>query len=171
MHLDGEAWVQYLHNFAHDAFRLETHSVYRVPQEAETFRRFLAGEPLSEDDKKGWLDQIREHVAAGRRVCRVHVLRRPLTDYLRYEFEHYRINAAAGEVIQILDLTDRPNPGLPDQDFWMFDDTRVVLMHYDVDGRQTGRHVYSGDPEPFVEWKRLALERSVPFTEYIQDLR
>ncbi len=40
-----------------------------------------------------------------------------------------------------LDLADRPDPGLPAQDFWIFDETAVVRMDYDLDGTQLGREL------------------------------
>lgn len=171
MLLDGLEWQEFLHTFEREAFRLETLPVYRMPQEEETLRRFLAGEPLRTADKKGWLDRVSGHVAAGRTVSRVHVLTRPLSDYLRYEFEHYRINITAGEDIRILDVTGSTNPGLPEQDFWMFDESRVVLMNYDADGNQINRELISGDPEPYVRWKHLAMKESVPFLDYVNDDR
>lgn len=40
-------------------------------------------------------------------------------------------------------------------------------MDYDADGRQVGREwLKNVDPMPYVTWKRLALERAVPFRNY-----
>jgi len=73
----------------------------------------------------------------------------------------------SGEDVRILDLTDRPDLGLPVQDFWLFDDTAVVRMDYAPDGTQLGRELLEDvDPAAYVEWKRLALEHATPFTEY-----
>src|SRR5262249_53089561 len=103
----------------------------------------------------------------GRWIGRVHVIRRPLTDYLRYEFAVYQYTVAAGEDVRILDLTGQLNPGLPEQDFWLFDDTEVVRMDYDPDGTQLGRELLEdADPAPYVVRKRLALEHAQPFMEY-----
>jgi hypothetical protein len=95
------------------------------------------------------------------------MLHRPLTDYLRYEFAVYRYTVAAGEDIRILDVTDRPDLGLPHQDFWLFDDTSVVRMDYDDHGRQVGRELLEdADPAPYAERKRLAIAHAQPFAEY-----
>ncbi|MER7707976.1 DUF6879 family protein [Kitasatospora sp. NPDC097605] len=59
--------------------------------------------------------------------------------------------------------------GLPDQDFWLFDDRRVVLMNYRPDGTQINRRVHDGDPAPYAAWKGLAIAESVPFAEYLKD--
>jgi hypothetical protein len=63
---------------------------------------------------------------------------------------------AAGEDMRILDLTGQPNPGLPPQDFWIFDDTAVVRMDNSADGTQLGRELLQDtDPAPYVTWKQL----------------
>lgn len=169
MLLDGPEWQEFLHTFDRDAFRLETHPVYRMPAEQDGLRRFLAGEPIRTDETQGLLSKIRAHTQAGKTVGRVHIITRPLTDYLRFEFAHYRVNVTAGEEIRILDITGRPNPGLPARDFWMFDETRVVLMNYDAGGNQINRTLISDDPEPYVQWKHLAIKESVPFLDYVND--
>ncbi|MFD5320388.1 DUF6879 family protein [Streptomyces sp. NPDC127098] len=169
MHLDGDEWRRCFTSMKHDAWRLETLPVYTMPQEAEKFARFRAGERSPNDHTSAWMDDIRHWRGQGRTVGRVHVLRRPLSDYLRFEFEYYyRHHVRAGEEIRILDLTDRENPGLPDQDFWMFDDSRVVLMHYRSDGTQINRELHQGDPSPYVAWRKLAVSESIPFTEYVR---
>ncbi|MFI8517015.1 hypothetical protein ACIGEZ_04165 [Streptomyces sp. NPDC085481] len=43
-----------------------------------------------------------------------------------------------------------------------------MLMHYHPDGRQITRELYEGDPAPFIEYQRIAVEASVPFLEYIR---
>ncbi|KUL31333.1 DUF6879 family protein [Streptomyces regalis] len=164
MLLDGEAWADKFKRFQTEAWRLETLPQYLVPQEAEEFAAFKAGARFPGPYEDAWMAMVRT-----RSVGRVHIVTRPLTDYLRFEFErYYQHQAPAGEDIRILDITDRPNP-LPDvQDFWMFDRSTVVLMHYHPDGRQISRERYEGDPAPFIEYQRIAVEASVPFLEYIR---
>jgi hypothetical protein len=118
-------------------------------------------------DTDQWLTRVRHFRRTGRWVGRVHVLTRPLTDYLRYEFAVYGFTIRAGEDVRILDVTNEPDPGLPKQDFWLFDESAVVLMEYDADGTQLGRELLEHiDPAPHVEWKRLALDRAEPFASY-----
>ncbi|MEU7022457.1 DUF6879 family protein [Streptomyces sp. NPDC046203] len=164
MLLDGEDWAATFRTFEREAWRLEVLPQYLVPQEAEEFAAFKAGARFPGPYEDAWMDMVRT-----RRVGRVHLVTRPLSDYLRFEFErYYRHQAPAGEDIRILDITDRRNP-LPDvRDFWMFDQSTVVLMHYHPDGRQISRELYEGDPAPFIEYQRIAVEASVPFQEYIR---
>lgn len=169
MLLAGSQWREFFDSMTRDSFRLETLPVYRVPQEEEAIRRFLAGEPVSREVTAAWTRRVRAYLDSGRRVAWVHALTRPLTPYLRFEFEHYRHNVGAGEEVRILDLTEREIPGLPKQDYWLFDDSRVVLMHYEEDGTQISREVFDRDPESYVRWKKIALEASVPFLEFVQE--
>ncbi|MFF7816007.1 DUF6879 family protein [Streptomyces sp. NPDC007945] len=163
MLLDGEAWADKFKTFQTEAWRLETLPQYLVPQEAEEFAAFRAGARFPGPYEDAWTAMVRT-----RNVGRVHIVTRPLTDYLRFEFErYYQHQAPAGEDIRILDVTDRPNP-LPDvHDFWMFDRSTVVLMKYEADGTQIERELYEGDPAPFLEYQRIAIAESVPFLEYV----
>ncbi|MFC7967437.1 DUF6879 family protein [Streptomyces cinereoruber] len=165
MLLDGEAWADKFKTFQTEAWRLETLPQYLVPQEAEEFAAFKAGARFPGPYEDAWMAMVRT-----RNVGRVHIVTRPLTDYLRFEFErYYQHQAPAGEDIRILDITDRPNP-LPDvPDFWMFDRSAVVLMKYEADGRQIERELYEGDPAPFLEYQRIAIAESVPFLEYVTE--
>ena len=167
MLLDGSNWRAYFDAMEQDAWRLETHPVYTMPQEEDALLRFLDGEAVTTADTAAWTTRVKGYLNTGRTVGRVHVITRPLTDYLRFEFAHYKHNVEAGEDVRILDLTDRANPGLPEQDFWIFDDIRIVLMNYRPDGTQINREIFGGNPQSYVEWKRLAVAESVPFLEYV----
>ncbi|MGK5533664.1 DUF6879 family protein [Streptomyces sp. URMC 129] len=166
MRLDGEDWPQLFNAYQRDAWRLETQPVYQMPEEEAEFAHFLATGKLPVADDDEWLVRLRHFRSTGRTIGRVHVLTRPLTDYLRFEMAFYAHSSRAGEDIRILDLTDRENPGLPQQDFWMLDD-HVVEMRYDAEGRQIGRFLLDNpDLEQYRAWKRLAIEHSVPVAEY-----
>jgi hypothetical protein len=166
--LAGEEWAAKFRDFKHEAWRLETLPQYLVPQESDEFARFRAGEIFPEIQEDDWTAQIRRHREHGRTMGRVHVLRRPLSDYLRFEFSrYYRHSAQAGEDIRILDVTDQNNPIEGMQDFWMFDRSTVVLMNYEPDGTQINRVLFEGDIEPFLEAQRIAVAESIPFGEYV----
>ncbi|MBT2383132.1 hypothetical protein J7E86_05940 [Streptomyces sp. ISL-11] len=168
MFLDGDDWKAYFRNFKQSAFRLEVHQVYTMPGEAETFSSFLAGEPKPDGFNGTWHQTIRGHAAAGRTMTRAKVVRRPLTDYSRYLFEWCLPgNVDAGENYRIVDLTDKDNPGLPEQDFWMFDETTVVHLNYRPDGTQINRElIQSPNIEKYLAWRDLALSNSIPFSGY-----
>ncbi|MFD7365878.1 DUF6879 family protein [Nocardiopsis alba] len=168
MLLDGDAWREFFERFSSEAWRLEVQPTYTMPKEAENFTRFLRGDLKPEMHNFRWHDRIKGYRAEGKYVGRVRVVRRPLTDYQRYQFA-WGIpgNIAAGEDIRVLDLTEK-DLGLPDFDFWMFDEARVVRLNYRPDGTQVNREVVDGDLDVYREWKRIAIEASVPFSTYVE---
>ena len=167
MRLEDEAWRRFFDSYEREAFRLETLPSFRVASEDAELRGFLESGQLGMPDDDQWLVRVRHFRATGRWVGRVHVLRRPLSDYLRYEFAVYAHTVRAGEDVRILDLTDQTDSGLPSFDYWLFDDTRVVRMDYDASGRQRRRELLKDvDPKPYIAWKHAALTLAVPFQDY-----
>lgn len=77
---------------------METRQSYDVPAEADRVRAFREGRPIP-SPPTGWLQPVRDAVAAGKRMGRVHVVDEPLSDYLRFVLAVYRENAAAGRVL------------------------------------------------------------------------
>lgn len=166
--LDGDEWQSYFRDFKRSAFRLEAHQIYTMPGETEAVRAFLAGDEKPDVFNSVWHKLISDHAAAGRTMTRAKLVRRPLTDYSRYLFEWcIPGNVAAGENYQIVDLTDKEIPGLPEQDFWMFDETTIVHLNYRPDGTQVNRELIQ-DPDlgKYLAWRDLALENAVPFSAY-----
>jgi hypothetical protein len=168
VYLDGDEWKAYFRDFKRSAFRLEVHQTYTMPVEAETVRAFLTGESMPEDFNAAWHQTIRGQAAAGRTMTRAKIVHRPLTPYSRYLFEWcIPGNVAAGEDYRIVDLSDQPNPGLPEQDFWLFDETTVVHLNYRPDGTQINRElIQNPDISKYLAWRDLALESAVPFSVY-----
>lgn len=149
-------------------FRLETLQLYDVSYEAEPYRAFL--EDGAVDLTPGpWQDLLRRHVAAGRACRRVHVVREPLTAYLRYELAvPYARSAAAGEQIGVLVAEPGRWPeGVPRYDYWLFDD-EVWVMRYDHAGRFVAIEV-DDDPPVVAEHRQAAqtaLAAAVPLDQF-----
>lgn len=123
------------------AARLEVRDRYAVASDGGDFARYLNGEDQPDPARKNpWLDELRADTAAGKTWRWVHVVRSPLSDYLRYSIEWgYLPNTRAGAQVKILDLTEHPRPDdLVDEDFWLFDDGTVLRMAYDSGGRFLG---------------------------------
>ncbi|MGW2369644.1 DUF6879 family protein [Streptomyces sp. NPDC001667] len=156
-------------DFEREAFRLETLDDYSKSGGVDAYRAFLAGEAQPEAYKaSGWLATVGNAVQAGRRIYRVHVLSRPLTDYLRFELSWgYQRNAAAGEEFFILDITARENP-IPDApDFWLFDERAIGAMSYDGDGAYLGVDFLGGESlSEFLGYRDTAMAQAVPFSEW-----
>ncbi|MEV0121823.1 DUF6879 family protein [Streptomyces sp. NPDC050703] len=163
--LTGEAFGQLFETFEQTAFRLETLDEYDVEEEREEIAQFLAGEDMG----PAWADNpwIRAMTDKGKQVTRVHVLRSPLTDYLRYELAAYPGNITAGESIGIIDRAERDVSGLPDHDFWLFDDRYVYRMHYTAKGAFVGGELLPADRlSQYQAYRDRALAEAVLFAAY-----
>ncbi|MFJ9454988.1 DUF6879 family protein [Kitasatospora sp. NPDC101447] len=163
--LKGQDFSRLFETFEQTAFRLETLAVYDVDEEREEFEDFLAGKGLPPDcSENPW---VRSMTDLGKQVSRVHVLRSPLSDYLRYELAAYPGNIKAGESIGIIDTACQQVVGLPDHDFWLFDDAKVYRMHYTESGQFIGAELLPADRLPeYRQYRDIAQANAMPFGEY-----
>jgi hypothetical protein len=157
-------------HFHRIAFRLEVRDSYAVASDGGDLARYLAGEDAPDATRKNaWLDELRADTAAGKRWQWVHVVRGPLTDYLRYECEWgYAVNIHAGAEVRILDLAERAAPAvLPDEDFWLLDDEAVLIMRYDDRGQFVGAEPAAlGELSRYRRAREAAWDTAVPFADY-----
>ncbi len=157
-----------LFSFRSSAFRLEQLQQYTVPHEEEDLAAFKAGWlPRRTPDDDEWLRKIADEAEAGKRRYRVRIVEWPLTPYTQFEFEIYEELAAAGEDIFIADRgPDSPLKGLT-EDFWLFDDERIVRMDYDDNGHFLGAEVLCDDLlDEYRRRRNLALTNAVPLHAY-----
>ncbi|MFJ8582060.1 DUF6879 family protein [Micromonospora sp. NPDC093277] len=154
-------------------FRLETLSSYTAPGEADLLRDFREGLPLPPrgPENDPWLQMVADSVQAGRRWSRVHVLSRPLSDYLRFELLGYHGNVAAGEDVRIADRAIAADElGGLTCDFWLLDDVLAVKMVYDGEGRRVAM-VPTSDVATFIQQRDLAMTYSVALQGYLPSVR
>jgi hypothetical protein len=83
----------------------------------------------------------------------------------------YEGNVAAGEDIRIIPVMDgTAGPAdLPRQDFWLFDSSKLYVMHYGPDGLWVGAQRIH-DPQAIVDACRArdaALNGAIPWNDYI----
>src|SRR4051812_1234147 len=154
-------------------FRLETLNSYTAPGEADMLRTFSEGRPMPPrgPDTDPWLRMVADSVQAGRSWSRVHVLDRPLSDYLRFELLGYRGNVAAGEDVRIADRADVPESlSTLTSDFWLLDDAIAVIVEYDEDGRRLSMEP-TRDVGGFIHQRDLAVEHSIPLLDYLPSVQ
>lgn len=153
--------------FTSTLFRLETLDQYTVSAEEKDFDRYMAGE---DSPTSTWHEVIRGEVARGLITYRVHVVRSPLTDYLRYECEWgYTTSVAAGERIRIIDTAEQDKPAVvpDDEDFWLIGDDHLLLMHYNPDGTFRGASIGSPEQLPrYIGIREAAWAAGQDFTDY-----
>src|SRR4051794_40207666 len=167
--LNDPRWEALFTDVSQSWFRLETLQEYDVDYETNGLAELLTNGNVGSGDP-GWQALVRGHVTRGRNLQRVHVVREPLSDYLRYELAVYELNSAAGEEIRILPIHDAEPPNLAGAyDFWIFDDRDVWTMTYD----QQGRFSYADQataPAAVTQcqiWRNVALAMSIPLADYL----
>ena len=176
--VDSPEFHALFRNFKHTAYRLETLQVYDVSYEIEPYRAFLAGRPRPRDESKNaWTAMLRDSAAEGKIAQRVHLVREPLTDYLRYELEwSYPPNVEAGEDIRILPAKSVPPGDLSPlvlnmvRDYWLFDSRDLWVMGYDHRGRFLNIEQVD-DPTTILTralWRDAALHYAIPYADYMR---
>lgn len=167
MIISSEEFGAMFETYERSAFRMETRQIYTMPAEQPNLARFLAGEPKPEGHNASWHELVRVNIAAGKTMQRLKIVRRPFTDYTRYLMSWgVPGNAEAGEDYRILDLTEREF-GMPEQDYWIFDESTVILLNFNPDGTLVERRVAeSADFDKYTHWRDIALPEAVPFVEY-----
>jgi Family of unknown function (DUF6879) len=100
---------------------------------------------------------------------RIRLVQEPLSPYLRYEMEAYRIRAELGERIEIVRCHSGIRlPNAEHFDFLMFDRHTALIHDYDPGGRQTGGWL-TREPDviSLLERRAVRLHRTaVPLHDY-----
>lgn len=150
---DEQFW-QNLAGFKRSAWRFEQQPAYDVGYEHEQFDDFLAGQPKppAENPELGaWMTQVAKQTSEGRTVGRVRITDDPLTDYQRWMQWLDRYNREAGETIDYLSRERAVEAGiLPaagKADWWLFDDARLMLMHFNEQGKRVKVELLVDEPE------------------------
>lgn len=159
--LDGPEFARYFTEFKYSAWRLETLQHYNVPYEAAPFAYFQAHGRLNDEAvtvMQEWVDTVVAPAkAAGKYIGRVHVVEgislgapddevRSFSDYINFEMKEYAISKAAGEDVRII---LRPAGSWPQDvwgrghDFWLFDSSVLMEMHYHQDGSFRAAYVHN----------------------------
>jgi len=141
--LDGGAMtlvdlMRMLRTFATSAFRLEARQSYAAEEEDAAFAAWQehgcipdAGDPLI----ASWTGMVRARDEGGAVMHRVHVVRDPMTEYVRFELAMQRAySVPVGEQVGVVDADRHPDLARA-EDFWLLDDRVGVRLIYDDGGR------------------------------------
>lgn len=169
--MQREALDQAWQTYRRSAFRMEARQTYAVPQETEAWQAFIEGRlmPPRTPENNPWLHRVASHTAEGRRIYRVHIVDLPLSPYVQFEMHGYRDNAAAGELIYIANRSDHLVLADYGDDWWLFDDTRLVLMHYNDAGEFLAAEdaPQGTDIGEYRRRRDLALQHALPLNDYL----
>jgi hypothetical protein len=136
--LAGDAFDNLFRTFDKTAFHLELKDSYTVPDESGPFALFQEGQPDDFAWHQPWLRLVREATQTGKQVTRARVVTVPHSDYVRWGLAVAPLNIAAGEDIRWLPRHLATGIDLPGDDYWLFDDRRLVFTVFHEDGRFLG---------------------------------
>ena len=136
--LQDRAFEELFHSFADTAFHLEVQDSYHTPDEAGPFQRFLSGQHDDFAWHRPWLDLVRNVTGSGKRIRRVRIVTVPHVDYTRWGLTVAPHNIAAGEDIRWLPRRLLDAEVVTTDDYWLFDDDRVVFTVFEPGGRFAG---------------------------------
>ncbi|TDO69192.1 hypothetical protein EV651_101232 [Kribbella sp. VKM Ac-2571] len=155
-------------SFRRSMVHLETRDAYGTETELPYMAKWKRGEPDDYDWLEDWCQKIRDHVNAGRTARRVKIVSEPLSDYQRWAYEVFTPIARAGEDVRWMPRRSVSTICIPGNDYYLFDDERVVFLHYAGSGLNTA-YTMTTDAD-VVEMCSAAFEKvwelSVPHSEY-----
>nr|WP_228447317.1 DUF6879 family protein [Streptomyces paludis] len=117
---------------------------------------------------RDWLHMIREATESGRRFSRVRVVSVPLTDYSRFGVWCAQFTNGAGEDIRYLEREQADVHDLPNHDYWLFDSSKLIRMHFDDADRFLGGELIE-DPATVVQhgyWRDAAWHHAIRRDEF-----
>jgi hypothetical protein len=165
--------------FRVSAWRLETLQRYTMAAEQERIRGWQEGRALPQRSIRTdpWLRRVALSTVQGKQWGRVHLVERPLSDYMRYEIGEYIVSAVVGEEIRIAERAAHPGLAAVGPDFWLFDadspqDAYAIIMSYGADGVWLGADL-TRDPDSLERCRQvrdMVVGHSVPLNAYLASI-
>ncbi|MFI6320066.1 DUF6879 family protein [Nonomuraea sp. NPDC050556] len=139
-----EQWEGLFTSFQETAWHLELRDSYAVDDEQNFFDQWREGKldlEAYKDSRHWWLALMRQATATGRQVRRARVVSEPVSEYIAWEYAGSYQNVEAGEEIAWLPRHQAGAIALPANDFWLFDESTVVLNYWTGAGEWLGNEV------------------------------
>lgn len=153
-YIDDSTFGTYFETFERTAWRLETRRRYASDRQSPNWARWKAGEDVSHDRPTAWRENVQRQTTAGKRFERIRIVDDPPTDGQRFLLARAPSNEAAGEDIRNMWRADAEHLGLPEVDFWLFDDLRALVLHFDDADDYLGAELVE-DPARIAEFCRI----------------
>ena len=125
--------LEYFNSFQKSAFRVETLQRYNVDEEMEAYEFFMKNKKVPGWLWEDWHDIVRQAKSRRAIMQRVHLIQFPISSYVLFEIEAYKKNIEAWEEIFYIPF-EKCSVEVK-SDFWIFDDSIILKMNYDKDGR------------------------------------
>ena len=148
--------INYFNSFKKNAFRVETLQRYNVDEEQEAFQYFQKNKKLPEWFWEDWCDIIKQAKTRWATMQRVHLIQVPISQYLSFELEEYKNNIKAWEEIYYIPTNECSIK--IESDFWIFDDTTILGMYYDNNGKFIDFKKIEDNIDTYLQIKKYLLE-------------
>ncbi|EFL14766.1 DUF6879 family protein [Streptomyces sp. C] len=157
----------------HSAIHLEMRDGYM-----ESDPSFVAWQQGSRDlpedndpEMRPWLKWVRKATDRGVVIRRARVFSVPESDYLRFEHHVSDANVRAGEQIKWLPRRHATDIAFPGNDFWVFDNRTVLVLHFDGNGEPAPGEWLEMTEDPTVlklctSAFEAVWDRATPHSEY-----
>ncbi|GAQ69692.1 hypothetical protein T45_01423 [Streptomyces turgidiscabies] len=152
--IDDSAFGTYFETFERTAWRLEARRGYASDRTGPNWARWKAGEDVGRDRPTAWRENVQRQSAAGKRFERVRLVDDPPTAGQLFLLARAPSNEAAGEDMRNMWRPDAERIGLPAVDFWLFDDHRALVLHFDDADEYLGAELVE-DPPRIAEFCRI----------------
>lgn len=155
-------------------FRLETLSMYQVPKDFIIFKTWKKDKSIVNKAFRDWFHLLEKTKKRQVTMQRVRIITLPLSEYLKYEVDVWKQSAKKGE--QIFFLESKLYQELIKQlqlkpkDFWLFDNNRVILFHYNKKGNFLKEELVQNKKtiKQYENFKEILLERSLPLKKFVK---
>jgi len=125
----------FIDNAKAEAFKVEVLQDYYAHDKGPSLDAWLAGdhvkslEIIKQDGLGEWLI---DYAKKPFKKTRLHIVESPHTPYIDWEIEFYKsvLVSFVGEDIGLVPKEKTTGLGVPDGDFWIIDDQKVVQFHY-----------------------------------------
>ncbi|MBI2107259.1 hypothetical protein HYT57_04720 [Candidatus Woesearchaeota archaeon] len=166
--------ANFLSKIKNEAFRLELLPCYDIEKERESFKKFEKGVEVQSDKELLQFCKIISNFAGqGKKIIKVHVIPKRLTNYLRFEIETgYLPQSKAGAEIYLIYsdmyknlLAENFNP----IDFWIFDNKAVIELIYNKEGKFLRERMIKdkGLLELYINLKNNLVKNAIPLNEWL----
>lgn len=166
---DHAEFFQLFDDVKTDSFRLEALPQYNMG-DLETVARFMSGDYLPTDLSIG-VNNTRDSVRDGRRDILVRLLSEPLSPHERCSVEWvYPHHADVGREILLLSGTSElGREAITFGDFWLFDSSTAVRMHYDDTGEFLRPEIITdpGQVRGYVEFRERLVGSAEPLRDWL----
>lgn len=159
-------WDKLWNEMNSEWFKVEVLQDYTGEDKGPSLAAWMTGDrelsmQLARNEPNDWQQACQEKVERGVMLTRIHVVDYPLSDYMKWEIEIYKVrNIPLGkETVYLLDRKDIGDLELPAGDLMMFDKKYVAIGHYDESGYAATQTFYdeSDDITRFLDLRKKLL--------------